>query len=504
MDIPVKCKQCYSNPQFSQELGYPINPRMTQTLGLYPFFNSVDQVEVKKTVPGRDGRHREKRNLIWWLHLLIIVLLLATGCREQGGTVVNRVILIGLDGLEWRVVEPLVANGTMPNLARFLERGASGRLLTLLPTLSPSIWATVATGKLPDEHGIEGFVRRVAYTSTRVPYTSNTRRVKALWNMLSERVTGRTPLRVAIVGWWTTWPAEPVNGVMISDRMMYSRFNPWLGLPRYGEELPEQTYPPALFSHLADLAEVRAEELEAEFLARFIPGEAGSVLSQEDHRIHDPRYELALAYNRDEGYRKMVERVLAEETFDFVAYYINGIDIASHYFWKYRFPKEWPDGVAPVDVRKYGEVIARYYAYVDESIGPLLDQASEHCLVMVVSDHGFVTGRRDDTPNVSGIHYNVAPPGVIAMAGGSVEAGARVKEATVLDIAPTVLHLLGRPVPRDMKGRVLPPVMKSGRRPVEYIDTYERASQSPESRDPKASRADEKMLETLKSLGYIK
>ena len=77
---------------------------------------------------------------------------------------VERVILLGIDGLEWEVLSPLVASGRVPNLARFLERGASGEIYTTLPTYSPILWATIATGKTRNEHGIRGFAQKTATT----------------------------------------------------------------------------------------------------------------------------------------------------------------------------------------------------------------------------------------------------------------------------------------------------------------------------------------------------
>jgi predicted AlkP superfamily phosphohydrolase/phosphomutase len=117
------------------------------------------------------------------------------------------VVLIGLDGADWNIIDPLVAAGKMPNLAGLIGRGSRARLLTISPTLSPVIWTTIATGVKPERHGIVDFTAVNKDTGAAVPVTSNLRRVPALWNILSS--AGRT---VGFVGWWASFPAEKVNG----------------------------------------------------------------------------------------------------------------------------------------------------------------------------------------------------------------------------------------------------------------------------------------------------
>jgi arylsulfatase A-like enzyme len=356
------------------------------------------------------------------------------------------------------------------------------------------IWASVATGKLPNKHGITGFTSAARATGDQLPFTSNLRRAQAVWNILGERER-----RVAVVGWWTTWPAEPLNGVMVSDRMQYNRFNLWFGAERAGGDLPAQTHPPELFAELVS-ATKDAEELEEEFFRRFAgEGQPPSF----DRDLHDPWYELLLAYARDRAYAEMLERILRDESFDFVAYYVNGTDIASHYFWKYLYPEDWDEPIPPEELERYGDVIAEYYAYVDESIAPLLAEADERCLVILLSDHGFAAGHRPDTPHISGTHTFSAPPGVIALAGAGLPAGVELGRTTVMDVAPTILHAVGEAVGRDMDGSVMPLVAAlDPDRPARFVESYE-TGVAPDETGPVSSEYDEAILEKLRALGYI-
>src|SRR5262245_50237112 len=139
--------------------------------------------------------------------------------KERSVATGLKVALIGLDGADWEVIDPMVARGRLPNLARLKAAGAWGPLRSMDPMLSPLLWTTAATGKPPEIHGIIDFLVRDTRTGKPVPVSSRGRRVKALWNMLSD--AGRTS---AVIAWWATWPAERIAGHIVSDRVAYSTF----------------------------------------------------------------------------------------------------------------------------------------------------------------------------------------------------------------------------------------------------------------------------------------
>ncbi len=102
-------------------------------------------------------RCQSRRFASRWVFLGVLALVMASGCRGAADVAPppGKVILIGVDGLEWRVVLDLVGEERLPVLTRLMREGSFGRLETLVPTFSPVIWTTVATGKLPKKHGIE-------------------------------------------------------------------------------------------------------------------------------------------------------------------------------------------------------------------------------------------------------------------------------------------------------------------------------------------------------------
>src|SRR5437762_3439785 len=66
----------------------------------------------------------------------------------------RKVLLVGWDGADWKLITPLLDRGQMPGLNALIERGVMGKISSLAPLLSPMLWTSVATGKRADKHGI--------------------------------------------------------------------------------------------------------------------------------------------------------------------------------------------------------------------------------------------------------------------------------------------------------------------------------------------------------------
>jgi hypothetical protein len=103
-------------------------------------------------------------------------LLFALGCGGGGVEVEDvgtRAVVIGIDGADWRIIDGLIAEGGMPNVAALRERGAWGSIETLPDVLlSPVIWTSVATGKTAAKHGVSWFMVD-SPDGTRVPVRSH-------------------------------------------------------------------------------------------------------------------------------------------------------------------------------------------------------------------------------------------------------------------------------------------------------------------------------------------
>jgi predicted AlkP superfamily phosphohydrolase/phosphomutase len=277
---------------------------------------------------------------------LCVVALAASGCGRAAQSV--PLLLVGIDGGEWSVVRALWEQDRLPTLRALAARGSSAELRTAYGP-SPVIWTTMATGLVPAEHGITDFV--VATPRGDVPVSSTLRRAPALWNMLSER-----DRRVAVLGWWATWPAETVRGVVVSDRY---------GLTRDGAVAP-----PEFAQRVAALEGLDARDGAGRFASLATPGEVGA----RDRTMAVVAHEL----------------VGARERYDLVLLYFRGVDVVSHGAWKYWRPERFPP-IAAAELEARREDVPRAYEAVDRALGRVLEAAGglDRINVLVVSDHGF-------------------------------------------------------------------------------------------------------------------
>src|SRR5437764_1672122 len=121
-----------------------------------------------------------------------------------------RVILLGLDGADWQLLDQYCADGTMANLAGLVRGGEKRALLTQHPPLSPLVWTTMITGVSPLEHRILDFTRFDPVTRVRESITSDERAIPAIWNMASAR--GQ---KLAVFGMSATDPPAQLIGTLV-------------------------------------------------------------------------------------------------------------------------------------------------------------------------------------------------------------------------------------------------------------------------------------------------
>src|SRR5262249_54274266 len=107
----------------------------------------------------------------------------------------------------------LIRAGRLPTFARLRAFGRTGVMVATPPLVSPMLWTTMATGVEPENHGVLDFMVDLP-GGRQVPVGSSQRLAPALWNLFSQN--GRP---VAVVGWWATWPAEHVDGTVVSDAL---------------------------------------------------------------------------------------------------------------------------------------------------------------------------------------------------------------------------------------------------------------------------------------------
>ncbi|MCZ6697035.1 MAG: alkaline phosphatase family protein [Acidobacteria bacterium] len=418
----------------------------------------------------------------------------------------TKVAILGLDGADWEIIDPMIEKGELPNLAALKKRGAWGNMKSMKPMLSPLLWTSVATGKSPSEHGIIDFLMKDARTGRAVPVTSRWRKTKALWSIFTD--VGKTS---SFVAWWATWPAEPVLGHMVSDRVAYSLF----GYEADDADRAGATYPPEYFRDIQPLViddtTVTYEEI-LEFAA--ITREefrAGRLRIEENpqYAYREPVNHLTKILASARTYQAITSDLIDRGQPDLLAVYYQGIDEVCHRFAHYMPPKMAM--VTEDDYERYHDAVFAYYRYQDRLLGEIVDGLDPGTVVIVLSDHGFRNGSArppDDPPYIEGKpglwHRRY---GILILAGPPIRPG-RLDTTELLDIAPTVLYLSGMPHPDDMPGRVLEEAIRDdfrARYPVRTIASYEpvRGRFLPSEEVAADSNIEVEILERLRSLGYI-
>jgi Flp pilus assembly protein TadD/predicted AlkP superfamily pyrophosphatase or phosphodiesterase len=436
--------------------------------------------------------------------LLSLLLWAALACGPETSLPEGaRVLVLGLDGLDPQAVDLLMSEGLLPNFARLRQEGAYGRLRSQKPLLSPILWTTIATGKGPLEHGIGHFVARAPGSGEEIPASSELRRVKALWNIASE--AGR---EVLTVGWWATWPPEEVRGSVVSDHTAY-HFLFEDGFTGVAGETT--THPPELAARIAPRLR-RPSEVGADELAPFVeasPEELAAPFDFQDDLAH-LRWALATA----ESYRDIGLELWRSEWPDLGLVYIEGVDSVSHLF-GHLFRAEGLGGELALQQQKYGRTVEQMYLFADRLVGEFLAALDDRTTLVVLSDHGFALGELPDDPSVTRDLRRVSEKfhrleGILYLYGPRVRAHARIDRPSILDIAPTVLTLLGLPPARDMPGRVLAEALTlppGGARVASYETSAGRvgpAAGEPAGGGTTAEDAVRRaQLEHLESLGYL-
>jgi tetratricopeptide (TPR) repeat protein len=436
----------------------------------------------------------KRQNVVCILMAMIILVSWLSGCSKDPGP---EVWVIGLDGADWDQLGPMMDRGELPHLASLKDGGASGILRSDMPMISPILWTSIATGKTPDVHGVTWFMTD-APDGSKMPISSYERQVRTFWNIASE-----ADRRVGIVGWWATWPAEPVNGWLASDYVAWHSF----GVTGRSTVDQGKTWPPE-FMQLIEGIMPSPMDIPESLLERMVHLPANQLLPDPTKDPYaDPAAHLRQAIATSRGFTDVVLHQLDHERPELMSVYYEGTDAVTHLFGDFQDPRlPW---VSDEDYRAYRDVINEYWKWQDELLGELLAKRGPQTTVLVISDHGFRVGderRKEDEFNIETADADHMPDGLIIINGPDVATGVRLKGGDIYDVAPTVLYAMGLPVGNDMAGHVLTDAFtrESLRaRPVETVGTYETSplvrSEGFESDD----EARENLEQMLKSLGYI-
>ncbi len=264
-----------------------------------------------------------------------------------------KLLIVGLDAATLDLINPWVAEGKLPNIARLMSAGASGRLASILPPVTPPAWTSFMTGKNPGKHGIFEFVEMPAETYSLRYLNASSRRTKTVWRMLND--AGYT---VGTMNIPFTYPPEHLDGFQISGMATPSEKSPFI-------------YPPELRGELEGcLGKLR---LDPRFLG-FMSTNARRRQVLDDMKTVDDQWLRASLY--------LIEKHPA----DVMMFTFMSIDTVQHHFWQYMDPTHHYHDAAVA--QQFGDAVFRVYQWLDEATGRILEKVSPDTAVFVVSDHG--------------------------------------------------------------------------------------------------------------------
>ncbi len=511
--------------------------------------------------------------------MLCAMAVLSIHAVAHASTRSKQLIAIGIDGATWSIIDALRSQGKLPTLDRLIESGSRGELEVPLPSISPSLWTTIASGVPADVHGIEDFWN-----------TSSDVATKRVWEIADEH-----GLTTGALGYLLTWPPAKESGFLVPG---------WLAQDN-------QTIPKDI-SFLKDLEALEHSTTGASLLeiarltlaarshgASFttLTSLANALLRQSFGDDAPGAIDLMRREVLTELSADVFCDLLEEHQPELGIYYQHHVDAIEHFYFA-NFQPDAFGGAPRDDTPEKRQAIPRIYASTDRAIARIEACAHEEATILILSDHGQRPGKlsrfgmpviksttlleqlglgevlhatnvgdlvflrprnaeeslaearkrllgiewaegggsvfnvmvhetgnllvrfkprrksstliridesvypisevMDSTRRLSGTHTERA---IVLMTGPGIQRAHLLPLGDLLDVAPTVLTLLGLPIGRDMPGRVMfdafRPEARERWQPT-YIDTH-----GPAVRIDVGTELNEETRERLRSLGYV-
>ncbi|MFX1470482.1 MAG: alkaline phosphatase family protein, partial [Promethearchaeota archaeon] len=258
----------------------------------------------------------------------------------------KKLVVIGLDSAPPKALFKDFLNDC-PNIKKMLEQGVYGKLRTCDPPITIPAWMVMSTGKKAGTLGLYGFRHRKenSYNEFWIATSSNIKEPK-VWEILAEK-----ELKSCILGIPPTYPVKPINGYLVSDFIT----------PDINSDY---TYPP---------------ELKDE-----IKNHIGKYIFDVDFRIDDKEILLKEIYEMTKVQFKTVKYLMKNKMWDYFKFVIIGLDRFHHAFWKFydKNHKKFEPG------NKFEAEMRKYYEYLDQEVGEILNLVDKDTIIMIVSDHG--------------------------------------------------------------------------------------------------------------------
>jgi predicted AlkP superfamily phosphohydrolase/phosphomutase len=363
------------------------------------------------------------------------------------------VIVVGVNGMEWDIIRPLLMKGEMPNLASVIQRGVYGKMRTLSAPNCPKVYTAVATSTPPEENGITGFVVGGATASTSMLKT------EPLWSTLS-----KNGITVGMANVPATFPAVPVNGYVVTGMLTRGKGceDGILCSPKLSEVIGgDAVYPSAM------VGELKANVGDFWIDCSRMPN-AVDLKGREAQAVAEWLEQVSRVRSQQ---TRLFEYLLTHHPTDFTMFVQSCEDRVGH--WLYPIQPH-NVGYSPNLHTVRVDAFPDQYRAFDQVLGTILQHVDSDTYLFIISDHGikplreFEESRRSryfghdhggTTPVIAKHDFEDGDdvPGSFIVMGPNIRKDVRLMgfAVAVFDIAPTILSLYGIPVPNQMKGRVL-------------------------------------------------
>ncbi|MFB6273938.1 MAG: alkaline phosphatase family protein [Salinibacter sp.] len=311
----------------------------------------------------------------------------------------KKLVVLGLDGVPYTLLNEAFTAGKLPNLQRLSEGGALAPMRSVIPTISSVAWTGFMTGQNPGKHGIFGFVDRNTQLERSIP-TSHDIQTPSLWERLNGLGARTIAMNVPL-----TYPPQPVDGVLIAGFL--------------GFNIDKIAYPSSVATLLR---------------------EKGYVIDPDPRLAHKDRAGFMDAIVQAFDARADVARHLLEhEPWDFFMCHIMETDRLQHFF--------WPAQDDPHD--PFHRDFWAVYEQVDAFVGEVAASLPETAELVLLSDHGFCGIRAEPDVNA-----HLARLGFTAFDSDAKDLSALHPSSIAYSLPPgrIYLNLQGR----EPQGRVTP------------------------------------------------
>jgi predicted AlkP superfamily phosphohydrolase/phosphomutase len=274
------------------------------------------------------------------------------------------VLMIGLDGATFTLLDPMMQSGVMPYLRSVVERGVRADLMSTRHPLTPPAWTSMITGRSPEAHGIYDFLRPTFLKNGGVFLKINDfrdNRCETVWS-----IANRAGRRATSLNFFGMSPAPPIDGYIVSG------FVPW-------RHLRQGTYPNSLFDEVRALPNIDYRELGMDI------GEEKKCVQGLHQGEHEPWIELQVT--RDRAWTELACYLLGKDRTELTAVVLDGPDKLQHLFWRFVDPA-FAQSDDPWH-KHLGELCVGFYRQLDCNIRRLMEAAGPDTDVLFTSDHGF-------------------------------------------------------------------------------------------------------------------